>query len=64
MDVEFEDCLPKILNVLEFEGTENKLVIEVSQQLCDKKVRTIAMDGTDGLVRTQVKDLGLSLIHL
>jgi len=62
VDVEFEDKLPKILNSLEVEGTENRLVLEVAQHLGDNKVRTIAMDGTDGLVRGQlVRDTGLSI---
>lgn len=59
MDVEFESGLPKILNALEVNGTENRLVLEVAQHLGDNKVRTIAMDGTDGLVRGQkVTDSG------
>merc|ERR1712154_409284 len=38
VDVQFEDGLPEILNALEVENT----------------VRTIAMDGTEGLIRGQV----------
>jgi len=38
---------------------ESKLILEVAQHLGDKKVRTIAMDGTDGLIRgTKVNDTG------
>lgn len=62
VDVEFEGKLPQILNSLEVQGTENRLVLEVAQHLGDNKVRTIAMDGTDGLVRGQlVRDTGLSI---
>jgi len=62
VDVEFEGKLPQILNALEVQGTENRLVLEVAQHLGDNKVRTIAMDGTDGLVRGQrVRDTGLSI---
>jgi len=53
VDVRFEGELPKILNALDVQGTENRLVLEVAQHLGDKTVRTIAMDGTDGLVRGQ-----------
>jgi F0F1-type ATP synthase beta subunit len=56
VDVEFEGQLPKILNALEVRGTENRLVLEVAQHLGDNKVRTIAMDGTEGLVRGQKVD--------
>ncbi len=41
------------------EGTSYKLILEVAQHLGDRRVRTIALDSTDGLVRGQaVKDLG------
>lgn len=41
------------------EGTSYKLILEVAQHLGDSRVRAIALDSTDGLVRGQgVKDLG------
>jgi F0F1-type ATP synthase beta subunit len=41
------------------EGTSYKLILEVAQHLGDSRVRTIALDSTDGLVRGQsVNDLG------
>lgn len=41
------------------EGVQNKLILEVAQHLGDSRVRTIAMDSTEGLVRGQpVKDTG------
>lgn len=55
VDVQFQDNLPPILNALEVkteEGSE-RLVLEVAQHLGENTVRTIAMEGTDGLVRGQ-----------
>jgi len=51
VDVQFEDGLPPILNALEVEGRASRLILEVSQHLGENTVRTIAMDGTEGLVR-------------
>lgn len=53
VDVQFEGELPKILNALETENLENRLILEVAQHLGENVVRTIAMDTTDGLVRGQ-----------
>lgn len=59
MDVQFEGDIPPILNALEVGGVENRLVLEVAQHLGDSRVRTIAMDSTEGLVRGQeVMDTG------
>mmetsp|Transcript_49930 Transcript_49930/g.109048 ORF Transcript_49930/g.109048 Transcript_49930/m.109048 type:complete len:495 (+) Transcript_49930:59-1543(+) len=59
VDVQFDGQLPPILNALEVEGHDIRLVLEVAQHLGENTVRTIAMDGTDGLVRGQpVKDTG------
>lgn len=56
VDVQFPNKLPPILNALEVEGREEgqRLILEVAQHLGDNTVRTIAMDGTEGLVRGQV----------
>jgi len=56
VDVEFEPGkLPLILNALEVQGhVGGRLVLEVSQHLGENTVRTIAMDGTEGLVRGQL----------
>ncbi|EAL5740555.1 F0F1 ATP synthase subunit beta [Campylobacter lari] len=55
VDVEFKEYLPQINEAIivnyELEGKECKLVLEVAAHLGDNKVRTIAMDMTDGLVR-------------
>ncbi len=57
VDVEFEDYLPEINEALEttlkVEDQEKRLVLEVAIQLGDNRVRTIAMDMTEGLVRGQ-----------
>merc|ERR1711957_1113621 len=59
VDVQFEGNLPPILNALEVTGFEHRLVLEVAQHLGENMVRTIAMDGTDGLTRGQaVEDTG------
>jgi F-type H+-transporting ATPase subunit beta len=55
VDVQFDsDNLPPILNALEVQGfSGGRLVLEVSSHLGENSVRTIAMDGTEGLVRGQ-----------
>uniref|UniRef100_A0A670HYY6 ATP synthase subunit beta n=1 Tax=Podarcis muralis TaxID=64176 RepID=A0A670HYY6_PODMU len=53
VDVQFDDDLPPILNALEVQGRDTRLVLEVAQHLGENTVRTIAMDGTEGLVRGQ-----------
>ncbi|KAJ2674014.1 atp2, beta subunit of the F1 sector of mitochondrial F1F0 ATP synthase [Coemansia spiralis] len=60
VDVQFEqDNLPPILNALELSNNGSRLVLEVAQHLGENTVRTIAMDGTEGLVRGQpVTDTG------
>uniref|UniRef100_T1JAM8 ATP synthase subunit beta n=1 Tax=Strigamia maritima TaxID=126957 RepID=T1JAM8_STRMM len=54
VDVQFEDELPPILNALEVQGRKPRLILEVAQHLGESTVRTIAMDGTEGLVRGQI----------
>jgi len=59
VDVQFDEGRPPILNALEVEGRENRLVLEVAQHLGQNTVRTIAMDATERLVRGQtVNDTG------
>jgi F-type H+-transporting ATPase subunit beta len=64
VDVQFDEGkLPKILNALEVQGLETRLVLEVAQHLGDNIVRTIAMDGTDGLARGMpVSDTGAPIL--
>merc|ERR1739838_1091583 len=59
VDVQFDGELPPILNALEVGGRDARLVLEVAQHLGENTVRTIAMNGTEGLVRGQpVADTG------
>lgn len=61
VDVDFpEGHLPAILNALKVEREGGAdLILEVAQHLGENRVRTVAMDSTDGLVReTPVEDLG------
>ncbi|EFR2741404.1 F0F1 ATP synthase subunit beta [Campylobacter jejuni] len=55
VDVDFNDYLPQINEAIvvnfESEGKKHKLVLEVAAHLGDNRVRSIAMDMTDGLVR-------------
>ncbi|KAK4720509.1 hypothetical protein R3W88_010742 [Solanum pinnatisectum] len=53
VDVRFDDGLPPILTALEVLDNQIRLVLEVAQHLGENMVRTIAMDGTEGLVRGQ-----------
>ena len=53
VDVQFEGDLPPILNALHTSNAGKTLVLEVAQQLGEATVRTVAMDGTDGLTRGQ-----------
>ncbi len=57
IDIEFEaGKLPKIYNSVRIprvstEGVKDELIAEVQQHLGEDRVRTVAMDSTDGLVR-------------
>ncbi len=57
VDVEFESYLPTIFEALdinfEVNGTQKSLVLEVAAHLGGNRVRAIAMDMTEGLVRNQ-----------
>uniref|UniRef100_N1QXR0 ATP synthase subunit beta n=1 Tax=Aegilops tauschii TaxID=37682 RepID=N1QXR0_AEGTA len=53
VDVRFDEGLPPILTALEVLDNSIRLVLEVAQHLGENVVRTIAMDGTEGLVRGQ-----------
>merc|ERR1719265_3130150 len=59
VDVQFDDHLPPIFNSLEVQDHSIRMVLEVAQHLGENTVRTIAMDGTEGLTRGQpVADTG------
>jgi F-type H+-transporting ATPase subunit beta len=57
IDIDFSDGeLPEILNAItiprtNIEGIQEDLVVEVQLHLGENRVRTVAMDSTDGLVR-------------
>jgi len=57
VDIDFENGqLPEIYNAIKIprtnvEGEEEELIVEVQQHLGENRVRTVAMDSTDGLVR-------------
>merc|ERR1712178_214836 len=53
VDVQFDDALPNILNALEVQDHDIRVVLEVAQHLGENTVRTIAMDATEGLKRGQ-----------
>ena len=54
-----KDKLPEILTALECKIRDSRLVLEVAQHLGESSVRTIAMDGTEGLKRgDEVIDTG------
>lgn len=53
VDVRFDEGLPPILTALEVLDNSIRLVLDVTQHLGENMVRTIAMDGTEGLVRGQ-----------
>lgn len=63
VDVQFDGTLPEIFNALELTRENgDTLVLEVQQHLGEDSVRTIAMDGTEGLVRgTEVRDTGKAI---
>ena len=61
VDVDFPDAaIPPVLNALHINQEDGStLVLEVAQHLGEDRVRTIAMDSTDGLVRgTEVTNTG------
>ncbi len=63
VDVDFDGYLPEINEAIEVrysvEGTEHKLILEVAAHLGDNRVRTIAMDMSEGLTRgVNAKALG------
>ncbi|MEW6701228.1 MAG: F0F1 ATP synthase subunit beta [Bacteroidota bacterium] len=57
VDIDFQDgYLPEIYNAIKIprknlEGIDEELIVEAQQHLGEDRVRTVAMDSTDGLVR-------------
>lgn len=60
VDIRFSrENLPNLLNAVEIEGPNGKIIVEVSQHIGNDTVRCIAMSSTDGLVRNmEAKDTG------
>ena len=59
VDIEFEGELPPILNAVYCTNHGKILWLEIAQHLGDNKVRAIAMDSTNGLMRgAEVQDSG------
>merc|ERR1711939_991702 len=59
VDVHFEGELPAIMNSLEVQDHDIRVVLEVAAHVGENTVRTIAMDATEGLKRGQgVVDTG------
>ena len=63
LDIRFRNGhLPNLLNAIEIEQENGKLVCEVAQQLGDDVVRCIAMSSTDGMVRgVEAVDTGAAI---
>lgn len=56
VDVEFDGYLPEINEAIDVSGIasgKDRLVLEVAAHIGDGRVRAIAMDMTDGLIRGQ-----------
>ena len=52
LDIRFEDgCLPELLNAIEIQNGDKKIVAEVAQLIGDNVARCISMNATDGMVR-------------
>ncbi|RKV48208.1 F0F1 ATP synthase subunit beta [Helicobacter pylori] len=68
VDVEFESYLPAIFEALdinfEVNGVQKSLVLEVAAHLGGNRVRAIAMDMTEGLVRNQAVKARCKMIEV
>ena len=52
LDIRFEDGhLPELLNAIEIQNGDKKIVAEVAQHVGDNVVRCVSMNATDGMVR-------------
>ena len=52
LDIRFEDGqLPELLNAIEIQSGDHKIVAEVAQHIGDNVARCISMNATDGMVR-------------
>ena len=52
VDIRFnQENLPELLNAIEIEKGDEKIIVEVAQHIGDDTVRCVSMDSTDGLTR-------------
>lgn len=52
VDIRFnQGNLPELLNAIEIEKGDEKIIVEVAQHVGDDTVRCVSMDSTDGLIR-------------
>jgi len=63
VDIEFPNGVPAIYNAVSIEGGNLKVVVEVEQHLGENRVRCVAMQPTDGMVRGMAaKDTGAAIM--
>jgi F-type H+-transporting ATPase subunit beta len=62
VDIEFPNGVPAIYNAVNIEGGNIHVVVEVEQHLGENRVRCVAMQPTDGMVRGMAaKDTGAAI---
>ena len=63
VDIEFPNGVPAIYNAVNIEGGNIRVVVEVEQHLGENRVRCVAMQPTDGMVRGMTaKDTGAAIM--
>jgi len=63
VDIEFPNGVPAIYNAVKIEGGNIRVVVEVEQHLGENRVRCVAMQPTDGMVRGMAaKDTGTAIM--
>ena len=63
VDIEFPNGVPAIYNAVNIEGGNLRVVVEVEQHLGENRVRCVAMQPTDGMVRGMTaKDTGAAIM--
>jgi len=62
VDIEFPKGVPAVYNAVNIEGGNIRVVVEVEQHLGENRVRCVAMQPTDGMVRGMAaKDTGAAI---
>ena len=63
VDIEFPNGVPAIYNAVKIEGGKIRVVVEVEQHLGENRVRCVAMQPTDGMVRGMAaRDTGAAIM--